>query len=75
MLLFIAGALGFAAYYLPKIRTERQIVFVGLAAGWSFAASQAAAFHQGVVANTWGILAFVLWIAFAITGWRWRVQR
>jgi len=32
MLLFIAGALAFAVYYLPKIKTERQVACVALVA-------------------------------------------
>lgn len=75
MLLFIAGALAFATYYLPKIKPERQAAFVVLVAGWSFAGSEAAAFHVGPIANTWGLLAFAVWIIFALGTWRWRAQQ
>lgn len=75
MLLFIAAALGFAVYYIPKIKLNRQVLFVVLVAAWAFAGSEAAAFHVGPIANTWGLLAFAIWIAFAIGTWRWRVQR
>lgn len=74
MLLFIAGALGFAAYYLPKIRPQRQIAFVVFVAAWSFAASEAAAFHVGPTAKTWFALSLAIWLACAISTWRWRAQ-
>lgn len=75
MLLFIAGALAFAVYYLPKIEVSRQVLFVVLVAAWAFAGSEAAAFHTGPIANTWGVLAFAIWITLAIGTWRWRASR
>ena len=75
MLLFIAAALAFAAYYIPKIKLNRRILFAVLNVAWAFAGSEAATFHVGPIATTWGLLAFAIWIVFAIGAWRWRAPR
>lgn len=75
MIAFVAAALIVAVAYLPKIQANRRILFFGLFLAWGFAGSEAAAFHIGPVANTWGLLAVLSFFGLAFGMWQWRAQK